>query len=140
IAGDESLGAATGAQHELTKKITHAGKILRELQDLSMSMRMVPLKATFQKLSRLVRDVTAKLGKDVEFVTDGEETEIDRTLVDVIGDPLVHMVRNALDHGVESPDERERTGKPRRGRVHLSAYHAGGSVIVELRDDGRGLD
>jgi two-component system, chemotaxis family, sensor kinase CheA len=105
-----------------------------------MSMRMVPLKTTFQKLTRLVRDVTTKLGKDVEFVTEGEDTEIDRTLVDVVGDPLVHMVRNALDHGVEGPDDREKAGKPRQGRVKLSAYHAGGSVIVELQDDGRGLN
>ena len=80
-----------------------------------MSMRMVPLKGTFQKLARLVRDVTSKLGKDVEFVTEGEDTEIDRTLVDVVGDPLVHMVRNALDHGVETPEDRERAGKPRQG-------------------------
>jgi two-component system chemotaxis sensor kinase CheA len=145
ISGDETLGAArdgaaSGTHHELNKKITHAGKIVRELQDLSMSMRMVPLKATFQKLTRLVRDVTAKLGKDVEFATEGEDTEIDRNMVDVIGDPLVHMVRNALDHGVETPEERLRAGKPRQGRVTLSAYQAGGSVIVELRDDGRGLD
>jgi two-component system chemotaxis sensor kinase CheA len=139
IAGDESLAAVAGQHHELTKKISHAGKIVRELQDLSMSMRMVPLKTTFQKLTRLVRDVTAKLGKDVEFLTEGEDTEIDRNMVDVIGDPLVHMVRNALDHGVESPDDRVKAGKPRQGRVRLSAYQAGGSVIVELQDDGRGL-
>ena len=145
ISGDETLGAArdgaaSGTHHELNKKITHAGKIVRELQDLSMSMRMVPLKATFQKLTRVVRDVTAKLGKDVEFTTEGEDTEIDRNMVDVVGDPLVHMVRNALDHGVEAPEERLRAGKPRQGRVTLVAYQAGGSVIVELRDDGRGLD
>ncbi|MGZ8414375.1 MAG: chemotaxis protein CheA [Gemmatirosa sp.] len=139
IAGDQTLAAAAGTHHELTKKITHAGKIVRELQDLSMSMRMVPLKATFQKLTRLVRDVAAKLGKDVEFSTEGEDTEVDRNMVDVIGDPLVHMVRNALDHGVETPDDRLRTGKSRTGHVKLSAYQAGGSVIVELKDDGRGL-
>jgi two-component system chemotaxis sensor kinase CheA len=140
IAGDEALAGALATQHELAKKIAHAGKIVRELQDLSMSMRMVPLKPTFQKLARLVRDVSAKLGKDVELVTDGEETEVDRTMADVVGDPLVHMVRNALDHGLETPDERERAGKPRQGRVTLSAYHAGGSVMLELTDDGRGLD
>ncbi|MDF1504331.1 chemotaxis protein CheA [Roseisolibacter sp. H3M3-2] len=145
ISGDERLAGAargqgaTGAHHELTKKITHAGKIVRELQDLSMSMRMVPLKGTFQKLTRLVRDVAAKLGKDVEFVTEGEDTEIDRNMVDVVGDPLVHMVRNAIDHGVEGPEDRLRAGKARQGRVKLSAYQAGGSVIVELQDDGKGL-
>ncbi|GLC25334.1 chemotaxis protein CheA [Roseisolibacter agri] len=140
IAGDQTLAAAAGTHHELTKKITHAGKIVRELQDLSMSMRMVPLKATFQKLTRLVRDVAAKLGKDVEFSTEGEDTEVDRNMVDVIGDPLVHMVRNALDHGVETPEDRLRAGKARQGHVKLSAYQSGGSVIVELKDDGRGLN
>jgi two-component system chemotaxis sensor kinase CheA len=138
IANDEHV--AGGQRHELTKKVAHAGKIVRELQELGLGMRMVPLRGTFQKLTRVVRDVTAKNGRVVEFVTDGEDTEIDRTMVDVIGDPLVHMLRNALDHGVEPPDERERLGKPRAGRVRLAAYHAGGSVIVELQDDGRGLD
>jgi two-component system chemotaxis sensor kinase CheA len=140
IAGDEALAGALATQHELAKKIAHAGKIVRELQDLAMSMRMVPLKPTFQKLARLVRDVSAKLGKDVELVTDGEDTEVDRTMADVVSDPLVHMVRNALDHGLETPDERERAGKTRQGRVTLAAYHAGGSVMLELTDDGRGLD
>jgi two-component system chemotaxis sensor kinase CheA len=139
IATTEAMPAASGQHHELAKKIGHAGKIVRELQDLSMSMRMVPLKATIQKLARLVRDVSAKLGKEVEFVTEGEDTEIDRNMVDIVGDPLVHMVRNALDHGVESPADRVRAGKPRQGRVRVAAYHAGGSVIVELQDDGRGL-
>jgi two-component system chemotaxis sensor kinase CheA len=105
-----------------------------------MSMRMVPLKSTFQKLTRLVRDVALKAGKVVELVTDGEETELDRNMVDAIADPLVHMVRNAVDHGVEAPADRERAGKPRAGRVQLAAFQQGGSVIVELRDDGRGLN
>jgi len=137
IAGDDSFG--TGKAHELQRKVTHAGKIVRELQDLSMSMRMVPLRATFQKLARVVRDTSVKAGKTVQFVTEGDDVEIDRTLVDVLGDPLVHMVRNAVDHGTEPPDERERLGKPRLGAVRLSAYHASGNVVVELRDDGRGL-
>ncbi|MCC6430793.1 MAG: chemotaxis protein CheA, partial [Gemmatimonadaceae bacterium] len=137
IAGDDSFG--TGKAHELQRKVTHAGKIVRELQDLSMSMRMVPLRATFQKLARVVRDTSVKAGKTVQFVTEGDDVEIDRTLVDVLGDPLVHMVRNAVDHGTEPPDERERMGKPRLGAVRLSAYHASGNVVVELRDDGRGL-
>ncbi len=130
---------ATG-HHDLAKNVSQANKIMRELQDLSMSMRMVPLKSTFQKLTRLVRDVALKAGKVVELVTDGEETELDRTMVDAIADPLVHMVRNAVDHGLEAPAERERLGKPRAGRVHLAAFQQGGSVIVELRDDGRGLN
>lgn len=137
IAGDDTFG--TGKQYDLLRKVTHAGKIVRELQDLSMSMRMVPLRATFQKLARVVRDTSVKAGKTVQFITEGDDVEIDRTLVDILGDPLVHMVRNAVDHGTEPPEERERIGKTRAGQVRLSAYHASGNVVVELRDDGRGL-
>jgi two-component system, chemotaxis family, sensor kinase CheA len=100
----------------------------------------VPLRSTFQKLTRLARDVALKAGKVVELVTDGDETEVDRSMVDAIADPLVHMLRNAVDHGLELPDERMRAGKSRVGRVHLSAFQQGASVIVELRDDGRGLN
>jgi len=138
IAADPAVTAL--GQHDLVKKVSQAGKIMRELQDLSMSMRMVPLKSTFQKLTRLVRDVALKAGKVVEFVTDGEDTELDRNMVDAIADPLVHMVRNAVDHGVEGPADRVAANKPRTGRVKLAAFQQGGSVIVELRDDGRGLN
>ncbi|HQU83672.1 MAG TPA: chemotaxis protein CheA [Pyrinomonadaceae bacterium] len=129
-----------GIHHELSRKISHAGKIVRELQDLSMGMRMIPLKNTFQKMARLVRDVAKKCGKQVEFFTEGEDTEIDRNMVDFIADPLVHMVRNAVDHGIEKPDVRQKSGKTAMGTVRLSAYHAGGDVVVELTDDGAGLD
>ena len=126
--------------HELSRKISHAGKIVRELQDLSMGMRMIPLRGTFQKMTRLVRDVAQKCGKQVEFVTEGEDTEIDRNMVDLIADPLVHMVRNAVDHGIERPEVREAGAKPVTGTIRLAAYHAGGDVVVELRDDGAGID
>jgi two-component system chemotaxis sensor kinase CheA len=126
--------------HELAKKVAHTSKIVRELQDVSMSMRMVPLKATFNKMARLVRDVSRKVGKNVNFVTEGEETEIDRNLVNIINDPLVHMVRNAVDHGIEAPEVRKQKGKPEYGEVRLLAYHSAGSVVVEIRDDGKGLD
>ncbi len=129
-----------GAHFELARKTSHMGKIVRELQDLSMAMRMVPLKSTFQKMARLVRDVAQKVGKEVDFQTQGEETEIDRNMVDAIGDPLVHMIRNSVDHGLETPDERSAAGKDRQGRVELSAFHAGGSVVVTISDNGRGLD
>jgi two-component system chemotaxis sensor kinase CheA len=138
VAQDELL--VGGAHHDMLKKVSHTSKIVRELQDMSMSMRMVPLKATFNKMARLVRDLARKVGKSVQFVSEGEETEIDRNLVDVIADPLVHMVRNAVDHGIETPDERERRGKPSSGVVHLCAYHSAGRVVVEIRDDGKGLD
>ena len=129
-----------GENHELAKKVSHTTKIIRELQDMSMSMRMVPLKATFNKMARLVRDLAKKVGKKVSFHTEGEDTEIDRNLVDVISDPLVHMVRNAVDHGIEAPEERTATGKSENGTVQLLAYHSAGRVVVEIRDDGKGLD
>jgi len=128
------------ARDALARKVAHAGKIVRELQELAIGLRTVPLRPTVQKLSRLVRDVAARLGKEVDFVTEGEDTEVDRAVADGLGDPLVHMLRNALDHGLEPPDARAAAGKPRRGRVRLAARHAGGAVVVELSDDGRGLD
>ncbi|MCC6928881.1 MAG: chemotaxis protein CheA [Gemmatimonadaceae bacterium] len=129
-----------GGHLDLNRKISHAEKIVRELQDLSMAMRMVPLKGPFQKVARLVRDLASRSGKRVEFVAEGEDTEIDRNMVDFLGDPLVHMVRNSVDHGIEPTDERRAAGKPEVGRVRLSAYHASGNVVVEMSDDGRGLD
>ena len=126
--------------HDLVKKVAHSSKIVRELQDISMSMRMVPLKATFNKMARLVRDVARKVGKNVNLITEGEDTEIDRNLVNIINDPLVHMVRNAVDHGIELPEERIKSGKPEAGEVQLLAYHSAGSVVVEIRDDGKGLE
>jgi two-component system chemotaxis sensor kinase CheA len=129
-----------GNNHDLIKKISHTTKIVRELQDMSMSLRMVPLKATFSKMTRLVRDVARKTGKQVHLVTEGEETEIDRNLVDVINDPLVHMIRNAVDHGIESPEIRQEKGKNETGQVKLAAYHSAGNVVVEIQDDGKGLD
>lgn len=137
IAGDEYM--SNSQQPDLTRKVSHAGKIVRELQELSMSMRMVPLRSTFQKLARVVRDTASKVGKSVQFTTEGEDVEIDRNLVDILADPLVHMVRNAVDHGIEQPDDRDRAGKSRTGSVRLSAYHSSGNVVVDLIDDGGGL-
>ncbi len=131
---------ASGKHHDLFKKVNHTSKIVRELQDMSMSMRMIPLKSTFRKMARLVRDLSRKIGKNVTFITEGDDTEIDRNMVDIINDPLVHMVRNALDHGIESPEVRETKGKPPYGTVKLSAYHSAGNVIVEIADDGKGID
>lgn len=130
----------SGAHQALQRKTTHAGKIVRELQDLSMSLRMLPLRATFQKMSRIVRDAARRTGKKVRFVSQGDDTEVDRNMVDVVGDPLVHMVRNAVDHGLEPPAERVALGKPEEGTVCLRAYHAGGHVVIEIQEDGRGLD
>jgi two-component system chemotaxis sensor kinase CheA len=134
-------GTIAGALDDaLSRKVGHATKIVRELQDLSISMRMVPLKGVMRKLARVLRDAAAKSGKQIDLVVDGEDTEIDRNAVDVIGDPLVHMVRNAVDHGIESPAERVAAGKSPTGTIRISASHAGGSVLIALTDDGRGLD
>lgn len=115
-------------------------KFARDLQDIGMSMRLIPIKGLFQKMSRLVWDAGKKLGKEIHFDVEGEDTELDRNLIDKLADPLMHMVRNAIDHGIESPDVREKAGKPRAGRVRLSAYHSGGSIHIQVIDDGKGLD
>jgi two-component system, chemotaxis family, sensor kinase CheA len=115
-------------------------KFTRDLQDIGMSMRMIPVKGLFQKMSRLVWDVSKKIGKEVVFSTEGDDTELDRNLIDKLADPLMHMVRNSIDHGIESPQERIAKGKARAGKVTLSAYHAGGSIHIRIEDDGRGLN
>ncbi len=130
----------SGSYYAFSKKVSQAGKIVRELQDLSLTMRMIHFKATFQKMARLVRDLSAKNGKLVEFVALGKDTEVDRNLVELINDALVHMIRNSLDHGVEKPDEREAAKKPRKGNITLSAYNMSGNIVIEIEDDGRGLD
>ncbi|MHC4945792.1 MAG: chemotaxis protein CheA, partial [Planctomycetota bacterium] len=124
----------------LTKNCSQLNKITRELQDLSISMRMVPLKGTFKKMTRLVRDLARKSGKEIRFLTEGEETEIDRNMVESLSDPLVHMIRNACDHGIEHQDFRRALGKFSHGTLILRAYHSEGNVHIELQDDGRGLD
>lgn len=127
------------AGQSLLKDISHLGKITREIQDQVMSMRMVPLKQTFQKMMRVVRDVAKKAGKNVDLIISGEDTELDKTVIDEISDPLIHLLRNAVDHGVESPEERTQKGKPEKGTVYLDACHQGGNIIIEIRDNGRGL-
>ncbi|CAN5476047.1 chemotaxis protein CheA [soil metagenome] len=124
----------------LAGNMAHLSKIARELQELSMSMRMVPIAGVFQKMTRLVRDVSRKAGKEIELVLTGKETELDRNVVDAIGDPLVHMIRNACDHGIESPDARVKSGKPRHGRIELKASHQSSNIVIEICDDGKGLD
>jgi two-component system chemotaxis sensor kinase CheA len=127
--------------HELVLKTTHqVEKFSRSLQDIGMSMRLEPIKGLFQKMSRIVWDTGKKLTKEINCDLIGEDTELDRTVIERLADPLMHMVRNAVDHGIEMPDEREKNGKPRLGTVTLSAYQAGGSIAIQIRDDGRGLD
>jgi len=125
---------------KLTKDFSQLSRITGELQKTAMSMRMVPIRQTFQKMIRLVRDLSKKSGKEVNLVMEGEETEIDRNMVDSIYDPLVHMMRNSVDHGVQTPDERKKLGKPVSGTVSLRAYQKGGNMVIEIEDDGQGLN
>ena len=112
----------------------------QSLQAMVMQVRMIPVEVVFLRFPRLVRDLSNKLGKQVELKLVGSDTELDRTVVDALGDPLVHLVRNALDHGLESPQQRTAAGKPPTGTLEIAARHAGGSVIIEVRDDGHGVD
>jgi len=136
----EHVARSGNGDSVLVRHLAHAGKIVRELQDLSVCIRMVPLRSTFQRMARVVRDVAHKSGKQVTFVAEAGDTELDRNMVEILNDPLVHMIRNAVDHGIEPPEERIAKGKPPVGVVRLSAYQQGGSVVIELSDDGRGLD
>jgi len=128
------------ADPKLNKDFSQLSRITSELQKTAMSMRMVPIRQTFQKMVRLVRDLSKKSGKLVDLVMSGEETEIDRNMVDSIYDPLVHMIRNSVDHGVQAPEERKGQGKNPTGTVRLSAYQKGGNIVIEIVDDGHGLN
>lgn len=124
----------------MQRNLQQLARITKELQHTSMALRMIPIKSTFQKMGRIVRDVANNLGKEVSFTTSGDDTELDRNMVELLNDPLVHMMRNSVDHGLEAPEAREAVGKPRTGKVELKAYHMGGSIVIELNDDGAGID
>ncbi|MCE9609342.1 MAG: chemotaxis protein CheA [Chthoniobacter sp.] len=127
------------ASRNLARNLGQLRRITSELQRTAMSLRMVPIKATFQKMNRLVRDLAAKQGKQVQLVLGGEDTELDRNIVEELSDPLVHMIRNAADHGVEAPAARIAKGKPGLGTIHLRAFHRGGNIVIQIQDDGNGL-
>lgn len=129
-----------GGALRLRQGVTSFGRSMRELQDRVLSVRMVPIGTVFDRFPRLVRDTASMLGKRIELTIEGGGTELDKAMVEKIVDPLTHLVRNACDHGVESPEDRLRAGKGEEGHVRLRAFHQGGSVVIELHDDGRGLD
>ncbi|MCX7828435.1 MAG: chemotaxis protein CheA [Thermanaerothrix sp.] len=120
--------------------LSQLGRISGEIQELVTKLRMVPVSMVFDRLPRLVRDLSRQMGKEVRLVVEGRETELDRTVIDEIGDPMVHLLRNSLDHGLESPEERVKNGKPREGTITVAAYQEGNGVIIEVQDDGRGID
>jgi len=111
-----------------------------DLRDRTMNIRMLPIGTTFSKFKRLVRDLSQELGKQIELTTAGAETELDKTVIEKMNDPMVHIIRNSIDHGIESPETRREKGKPPVGTIHLSASHSGGSVLIRIQDDGAGLD
>lgn len=131
---DNSIGA------RLRDGLAQLARNTRELQESVLGIRMVPISFSFNRFPRLVRDLGHRLGKNVELRVSGENTELDKTVMEKIGDPLVHLIRNALDHGIETPEERRAAGKPDTGVLHLNAYHSGGRILIEITDDGAGID
>ncbi|OWA33781.1 chemotaxis protein CheA [Saccharibacillus sp. O16] len=125
---------------ELTESVEHMGRVSSDLQNIVMKLRMVAIDTVFNRFPRMVRDLAKSLGKKLDLVITGAETELDRTVIDEIGDPLVHLLRNSVDHGIESIAERVAAGKPETGTVNLRAFHSGNHVFIEIQDDGKGID
>ena len=120
--------------------LSQLGRISGDIQELVTKLRMVPVSFTFDRFPRLIRDLCKTLNKNVELVLEGEDTELDRTVIDEIGDPMVHLIRNSMDHGIEHPDERKALGKPEKGTLKIAAYQEGSGVVIEVSDDGAGID
>ena len=135
-----NLLAGRSGISELVEATSQTGRLVESIRDAALQLRMVQIGETFTRFNRVVRDTSRELGKDIELVITGGETELDKSMVEKIGDPLMHLVRNAMDHGIETPERRVAAGKPEKGRLELNAYHDSGSVIIEVVDDGAGLD
>lgn len=149
LVGEMVIAQSLVAQHQETamrggeqfsRNLAQLSRITRDLQRVSMSLRMVPVRGVFQKMARVARDISAKQGKKVNFETFGEDTELDRGVVEELNDPLLHMIRNSMDHGIETPAKRAASSKPETGSLQLRAYHQGGNIVVEIADDGAGLN
>jgi two-component system chemotaxis sensor kinase CheA len=125
---------------QLKNGITQLGRHTRELQESVMNIRMLPISFVFSRFPRLVHDLSSKLNKKIELKLSGENTEVDKTVIELISDPLVHLIRNSLDHGIEMPADRIAAGKPETGTINLNAYHRGGNIVIEVIDDGKGLN
>jgi two-component system chemotaxis sensor kinase CheA len=124
----------------LTETVEHMARVSSDLQNIVLKLRMVPVETVFNRFPRMVRDLAKSMNKKLELVITGADTELDRTVIDEIGDPLVHLLRNSVDHGIESPEDRIKSGKTETGTIHLRAYHSGNHVFIEIEDDGRGID
>ncbi|HEX7057967.1 MAG TPA: chemotaxis protein CheA [Bacilli bacterium] len=135
----ESL-AAEIRRNDLTETVEHMARISTDLQNIVLKLRMVPVDTVFNRFPRMIRDLAKSLDKKVELVITGADTELDRTVIDEIGDPLVHLLRNALDHGIEAPADRMKAGKPETGTIYLRAFHSGNHVFIEIEEDGRGIN
>ncbi|WP_321324465.1 chemotaxis protein CheA [Thiomicrorhabdus sp.] len=125
---------------KLKEGLTHLERHTRELQESVMNIRMLPVSFAFNRMPRIVHDVSQKLGKQIELVMEGEGTELDKTMLEQLTDPLVHIVRNSIDHGIESPEVRVAAGKPEKGTVKMAAFHQGGNILIQITDDGAGID
>ena len=125
---------------QFDETLSQLGRISGDIQELVTKLRMVPVSFTFDRFPRLIRDLSKTLNKNVELVLEGEDTELDRTVIDEIGDPMVHLIRNSMDHGIEHPDERKALGKPEKGILKIAAYQEGSGVVIEVSDDGAGID
>ncbi len=136
----EKVYGARNLGHEIKVYYTTISRIVEEMQDTVMQVRMVPIATVFRKFPRLVRDIAHKLGKEVELVIEGEDTEADKNIIEALADPLIHIIRNSLDHGIELPQERVKMGKPQKGRLVIKAIQESDRVIIEISDDGRGID
>jgi two-component system chemotaxis sensor kinase CheA len=143
-AGDSTMGASHGIIAPLAKDLADSAALLarttNEIQESIMKVRMVPIGQVFDRFPRLVRDVAKARGKEVQLVISGAETDLDKTIVDEVGEPLMHLLRNSVDHGIEPPDVRQQRGKARAGTIALNAYHEGNQIIIEVTDDGGGID
>jgi len=135
-----NLLAGKSGLSDLVEATSLTSRLVESIRDAALQLRMVQIGETFNRFNRVVRDVSRELGKDIELVISGGETELDKSMVEKIGDPLMHLVRNAMDHGIESPENRVAHGKPARGRLELNAYHDSGSIMIEVVDDGGGLN
>jgi len=125
---------------ELVSIAEEVERLTGDLRDNTLNIRMLPIGTTFGRFKRLVRDLSQELGREVEMTTEGAETELDKTVIERLNDPLVHLIRNSMDHGIEAPDVRESLGKPRAGMLHIAARHSGAYVLIEITDDGAGID